>query len=66
MSQIIIFYLWICLRTFVTEVSLIRTLIGEKIVIKYMIVLSKHNGNEKKSLKLRETWVKVYKRYSRL
>ena len=35
------------LENFLTEVSLIRTLIEEKPVIKYVIVLSKENWNEK-------------------
>ena len=41
--------------TFVTEVSLIRTFIKEKPVIKYVILLGKYNRNGKESLKLRET-----------
>ena len=37
------------LETFVTEVSLIRTLIEDNAVIKYGIVLGKENRNGKKS-----------------
>ena len=51
---------------FVTEVSLIRMLIKENPVIKYVIVLSKDNRNLKARENLRKTWVKVYKRYLRL
>ena len=54
------------LEKFVTEVSLILTLIEDKHVIKYVIVLGKDNQNEKEHLKLCKTWEKVYTRYLRL
>ena len=63
MSQIVILYILIRKKTFVTEVSLIQTLIKEKPVIKYVILLGKDNRNRKKCLKPRKTWVKVYTRY---
>ena len=46
-DQIMISYLRICQKTFVTEVRPIRTLTEEKHVIKYVIVLGKDNQNGK-------------------
>ena len=47
MSQIMILYLQRCKKTFVTEFSLIQTLIKDKPVIKYVIILDKYNRNGK-------------------
>ena len=54
------------LEKIVTEVSLIWTLIEEKPVIKYVIILGKDNLNGKERYYLRKTCVKVYTRYLRL
>ena len=48
-SQMMNLGIWICYKTFMMEVNLILTLIGEKQAIKYVIVLNKDNHNGKES-----------------
>ena len=48
------------LKIFVTVLTLIRALIGDIQVIKYMITLNKENWDGKEVYYQRKTWEKVY------